>query len=494
MAATESESCDLCIVGAGLAGINALFVASRYLRPDQKVILIDRRERTGGMWVDVYPYVRLHQPHGMFTAGNIKWTLDRDRSYLATKDEVLDHFEYCLDEIRRRVRVEERFGWSFLSDTPGTPGGVRVTCRSDIGEERVIETPRLIKAYGFGITPNEPLAISSTGVRSVSPDYCDMRSGEIADSDAPVWIIGSGKTAMDTAHTLITRYPGREVNMVAGSGTYFTNRDKFFPTGARRWWGGTLVSVLGAEFGRRFDGSNEAEVARWYRSTHGTCPAPYADNFMLGVLSEAENHTVAAGLNEVVMDHFVDVVDRDDAAELVLANGGTRPIQPGSWLVNCTGYLAVDETPYEPYTSADGSVLSINTRSATTHLSSYAGYFLTHLMFLDKLHTTALYELDIQQLLRASKQALPWAMFTLVQYNLSVLADEVPAKVFSECGVDFDRWYPWHRRTAAGLNFLLTHRAQRERFRRTLDTLHERFAIRCGPLESGVRASEVSAG
>ncbi|MGK2855373.1 MAG: NAD(P)-binding protein, partial [Microbacteriaceae bacterium] len=47
----EVDSCDVCIVGAGLAGINALFVASRYLSRDQKVILVDRRERVGGMWV-----------------------------------------------------------------------------------------------------------------------------------------------------------------------------------------------------------------------------------------------------------------------------------------------------------------------------------------------------------------------------------------------------------------------------------------------------------
>ena len=68
-------SCDVCVVGGGLAGLNALFVASRHLSRDQKVILVDRRERVGGMWVDTYPYVRLHQPHPMFTAGNIKWTL-----------------------------------------------------------------------------------------------------------------------------------------------------------------------------------------------------------------------------------------------------------------------------------------------------------------------------------------------------------------------------------------------------------------------------------
>jgi cation diffusion facilitator CzcD-associated flavoprotein CzcO len=78
------ETCDVCIAGAGVAGLNALFVASQYLSRDQKVILVDRRERVGGMWVVTYPYVRLHQPHPMFTAGNIEWTLGQDRSYLAT--------------------------------------------------------------------------------------------------------------------------------------------------------------------------------------------------------------------------------------------------------------------------------------------------------------------------------------------------------------------------------------------------------------------------
>ena len=80
------------------------------------------------------------------------------------------------------------------------------------------------------------LEISSARVQSVSPDYCDVRSGDMRDSDTPVWVIGGGKTAMDTAHTLITHYPGREVNLVAGRGTFFTTRDRLFATGSRRWW------------------------------------------------------------------------------------------------------------------------------------------------------------------------------------------------------------------------------------------------------------------
>src|ERR1700741_3037118 len=149
------ETCDVCIVGAGIAGLNALFAASRYLSRDQKVILIDRRACVGGMWVDTYPYVRLHQPHPMFTAGNIKWTLGQDRAYLATKDEVLDHLSHCLDVIRQRVRVDEFFGWTMESDSE-IAGTVRVTCSAADGRRLVVGTERLIKAYGCGVAPHAP--------------------------------------------------------------------------------------------------------------------------------------------------------------------------------------------------------------------------------------------------------------------------------------------------------------------------------------------------
>jgi cation diffusion facilitator CzcD-associated flavoprotein CzcO len=267
------ERCEVCIVGGGIAGLNALFVASRYLSRDQRIILVDRRDRVGGMWVDTYPYVRLHQPHPMFTAGNIEWTLGQDRTYLATKGEVLDHFEHCLDVIRQRVQVDELFGWAVESHVEAD-GVVRITCRSADGQRRVIEAKRLIKAYGFQTKPNDPLEISSEHVLSVSPDYCDMRCGEMRASDTPVWIIGGGKTAMDTAHALITEYPGREVNLVAGSGTYFLSRDRFFPAGARRWWRGESFTNLALRMTRRFDGTNEADVGDWFRAKYGTWVTP----------------------------------------------------------------------------------------------------------------------------------------------------------------------------------------------------------------------------
>ncbi|MDG5486956.1 MULTISPECIES: FAD-dependent oxidoreductase [Mycolicibacterium] len=479
----QVESCDVCIVGAGLAGINALFVASRYLSRDQKVILVDRRERVGGMWVDTYPYVRLHQPHPMFTAGNIKWTLGQKPSYLATKGEVLGHFEHCLNEIKRRVRVDEFFGWT-LESHDETGGMVRITCRSAAGQVRVVEAKRLIKAVGLRVEPNEPLEFSSARVQSVSPDYCDMRGGDIGASDTPVWVVGGGKTGMDTAHALITEYPGREVNLVAGSGTMFASRDRFYPSGARRWWGGTRLNKVASEMSRRYDGTNETEVAKWFRAKYGTWLTPETGNFLLGVLSESENKTIAAGLNDVIMDHVVDAVDRNGATELVFRSGATKSIQPGSWVVNCTGYLVRrdQDHDYEPYVSRSGAVVSIQPRSATLHLTSFMGYFMTHLLFLDKIHDLPLYELDMQDLRAKSQTALPYAMFSLAQHNLSLISDSVPTKVFLDCGLDLERWYPLPRRLVGTTQFLLTHRREREHQRKTLDTVRERFDVRCGPL------------
>ncbi|EHB50460.1 FAD dependent oxidoreductase [Mycolicibacterium rhodesiae JS60] len=478
----RTEHCEVCIVGAGLTGLNALFVASRYLSRGERVILVDRRERVGGMWIDTYPYVRLHQPHPMFTAGNIGWTLGQDPAYLATKTEVLDHFQYCLDVIRQRIRVDEFFGWEVESHDE-IDGTVRIDCHSSGGQRMVIEADQLINAIGFQVKPNDPLELSSDRILSVSPDFCDMRSDEMRSSGAPVWIIGGGKTAMDTAHTLITEYPGREVNLVAGSGTYFINRDRFFPTGVRRWWRGKSFTALGAEVTRRFDGTNEMVVADWFRSTYGTWLTPHAGNFLLGVLSESENNAIAAGLNDVITDHLVDVVDRNGATDLVFRSGSTKAIEPGSWIVNCTGYFtkAVDR-PYVPYVSRGGSVLSIEPRSMTLQLMSFMGYFMTHLLMLDKIRGVPLYELDAMDLRHKSNVAFAYTVFSLAQYNLSLILDAVPLKVFSDCGLDFNRWFPAPRQLAGTAQFALTHRRGREHLRHTLDTVRDRFDVRCGPL------------
>lgn len=480
----KSRPYDLAVVGAGVAGLNALAVASRYLGKDDRILMIDRRGRAGGMWVDTYPYVRLHQPHPFFTAADIKWTLGADRSYLATKDEVLDHLSHCVDTVRGRVGLDEWFGTELVSHDGGG-GTIRLTCRSADGATRVVETRRLIKAPGLAVEPNPPLAVSSERVHSVSPDLCDVRTGEIAASDAPVWVVGGGKTAMDTAHALIKACPGREVNVLAGSGTFFTCRDRAFPTGARRWWGGVRTLPTFLEWSRRFDGTNEREAIDWYRSTVGITPTDGGRNFVFGLLSEEEAQTIRSGVTDMVGDHLVDAVDRGEDVELLLRSGATRRTRPGSWLVNCTGYVFGTEPrhpTYEPYTSADGNVGVVSSRSTIALLSSFGGYYLAHLMMLGRLGELPLYELDGDGLARQSREAWACAAVTAQLYNLGVIAENVPLEVLRRNGLNLDLWYPPHRYILGVLQFARASRREREHWRLALDRVRDRFDVNCGPV------------
>ena len=142
------------------------------------------------------------------------------------------------------------------------------------------------------------------------------------------------------------------------------------------------------------------------------------------MLSESENKTIAEGLNDVIMDHFVDAVDRNGATDLVFRSGATKAIQPGSWIVNCTGYLMRGDHPYEPYVSGSGAVVSIQPRSATLHLTSFMGYFLTHLLFLGKIRDVPLYELDVEDLRRKSNAAFP---YTLLRWSSTTSASSPTA-------------------------------------------------------------------
>lgn len=129
---------DVCIVGAGLCGLNSLFVAARHLGKRGKVAIVDRRPAPGGMWHDTYDYVRLHQPHPMFTAGNIKWQWDKDRHYLATKVEVLGHLQHCLAVLGKATEVDEYLGWEYVSHEE-VDGLVRTTIARD-GDTAVVES------------------------------------------------------------------------------------------------------------------------------------------------------------------------------------------------------------------------------------------------------------------------------------------------------------------------------------------------------------------
>ena len=479
---------DLCIIGAGIAGLNALSVASKYLSKNDKVILVDRNPSPGGMWNETYDYVRLHQPHRMFTAGDIEWTLNRAPSYLASKPEVLAHFAHCIELLRTRVTLTERYGWVYERHTEVPSGDgfeVHIDCRAEppAKQSLSIKARRCIKAIGLNVPTNGPISLSSVQVNSVAPQDARLFGEQMDASDKPIYIIGGGKTAMDTAHALMTRYPHKEINLVVGEGTVFFNRNKVFPTGLKRWWRGTTTLDAFLDLALRFNGDNEAEVFDYFKKKYAVLLDEQFERYLFGIMSVEENTAIAKGVNDVLVDYMSDVVDVDGQTTMLFKSGQSRAIDPGSWVVNCTGYILREAQAYEPYLSANGAVVSIQPTSGIHFLTTFAAFFIVHLFYSRKLDGLALYELDYDALGDKNKALLPFAGITHTIYNTLMMIDALPNKVFNECELDFNRWYPLHRRIISIMRLLSNKQVKVRQLRKALDRVRERYGVNCGLLK-----------
>lgn len=482
----DSIECELCILGAGIAGLNALFAASRHLSSSDKVVLVDRNEAPAGMWNHVYGYVRLHQAHPLFTAGNIAWRGQTDLHHLATRAEVIDHLHHCYDVLKLRVQLDPRFGYEYLEhqEAAKRPFPVTITCRrASDGAVLNVRARRLIKAFGYNVQPKAALSLSSQAVRSLSPDSCDLQGSELRDGRSPIYIVGGGKTGMDTAHMLIREMPTRAVRMIIGAGTMFMNRDQLNPRGKlKRHTHGCTALEMFVDIAGRFDGRNEHQVLDYLRRTYCVSLDEGCRRFAFGLLSPDENRTIAQGVDEVVRDHLADVVDTAEGPVMTLRSGARRRIEPGAVFINATGYLVTRDQPYEPYLSRSGHVLSIQPTSLVHFLSSQSSFFLTHLFMLGQLAQAGLYEVDGRDLRDASRDVFGPAAIALTLHNSAKVMACLPRWASAENGLDIMRLYPNHRRLLAVAKLMSFLRRRPDHMRDTLDAVRKRFGIRLGPL------------
>lgn len=492
----SAEVFDLCIIGAGIAGLNALFVATQYLPKSARVVLIDRNKVCGGMWTETYDYVRLHQPHQMFTVGDMPWSWDRPDHYLATGREVQAHLASCLNKLRRQVNLVELFGYDcegyqevLTSDGPRTQ--IRCLKIGGDGGIRRIAALRTINAAGWDIPASEPLSLSSRHIISTAPNKL---AEDDTDTSVPVVIVGGGKTGMDTAQTLLQQNPGRTITLIIGQGTVFGNRDMLFPPGARRWWQGTMVSSVSSDITMRFDGTNAEHVFDYFSKTYAISPDGRGERYFFSMMSHDEAKAIRQGMDDIVSGYIEDIVDTDTGPHIIMRDGQRRPVSAGSVIINCTGYLLRRPRPHEPYVSSHGTILTITTRSSAYPLSGTSAYFLTHVFFLDKLSSLPLYELDMDRLMKVSPKVFFLTSFTLAFYNMLVIMENVPMQVFGRCGLDLNRWYPVPRRIAGLVRLKFHQRKYMAHCRHSLDVVRRDYGIRCGPLEPGLPAKDGGAG
>ena len=452
-----------------------------------RVLLVDEKDTAGGMWNTAYDYVRLHQPHPMFTVGNNKWGWNKPRHYLAARDEVQSHLANALDPIAGRVSLTTQFGTRAarcdeVATGKGPMAEIVLHPKGAPNDMRTIRAARAIHAQGINYTVAPPLALASDKVVSIIPQ--DLRATLEAHPDAPVYVAGGGKTGMDTILAALGQNPKRQVTLINGRGTNFYNRTKNIPRGLKRWTSGTLLSRAFRDLAHHFDGDNEDQLIDYIRTTYATDPETENGVFLYGLQSEDEHARIQSGLTETHRDYVVDVVDTETGPVMTLRSGAEVPVPEGAIFVNCCGsFFRGDELAEgAPFLSENGVIMSINARSSIHFLTSVAGFFGAHLLYRDLLRDQGFYAIDLEALFRKNRNA--WVGATAAQAYLSQVraVQLLPMMLLDRCGLDLDRWFPLPRRMVGLMQLKSNAKADIAVCQRTLDRVAERFDVPCAPV------------
>jgi hypothetical protein len=196
---------DYLVMGAGASAI--AFVDALVARADVDAVLVDRRHRPGGHWLDAYPFVRLHQPSATYGvdsrelgSGRIDESGPNAGYYeLATGAEVAAYFGGVVDDLVGSGRVRF-YGMSNYLGGDGDGHRFRSLLTGDITTVKVRK--RFVDATYVGPSipsRHAPSFEVDDGVRFVSPN----RLVDLSEPGARYTVIGSGKTAMDSTGWLI---------------------------------------------------------------------------------------------------------------------------------------------------------------------------------------------------------------------------------------------------------------------------------------------------
>jgi hypothetical protein len=255
---------DYLIVGAGATGV--AFADSLIAESDARVVIVDRRHRPGGHWLDAYPFVRLHQPSAIYGVNSRPLGHDRiDESGInagfyerATASEISDYFNRVLEDHVASGRVR----FMAMSDYRGADDeGHHVVSLLTGADTTVRVRRRFVDAtYTESSIPSRhiPSFVVDEGVRLVPPnDLVDVQ-----DTPSGFTVIGAGKTAMDTCNWLLDEGvdPGR-IRWIRPRDGWLFNRAFFQPLAQvgsymqlqARWVEAAANAATGSEFAHRME-------------------------------------------------------------------------------------------------------------------------------------------------------------------------------------------------------------------------------------------------
>jgi hypothetical protein len=234
--------CDYLVVGAGALGM--AFVDSLIEHRDADVVMVDRRHRPGGHWLDSYPFVQLHQPsryygvHSTTLGGDQLEPDGPERGFFerASGAEICGYYDAIM---RHRFVGSGRVRFFPMSDYEGG-GRFRSRITGDVTDVTVRRSVVDATYFATRVPATEPPPFAvADGVRCVPV-------GALAAVEQPpagYVIVGGGKTASDAVGWLLDR--GTDPDLV----TWIRPRDSwvlnraFFQPGQVRTFEGVVLQL-----------------------------------------------------------------------------------------------------------------------------------------------------------------------------------------------------------------------------------------------------------
>jgi hypothetical protein len=356
---------DYLVVGAGALGM--AFVDSLIEHSDADVVMVERRHRPGGHWLDAYPFVQLHQPSRFYGVNSTP--LGHDRTEAEGTDtgfyERASGAEICgyFDEImRHRFLASGRVRFFPMCDYLGegrfhsrvSNQVTDVTVRSHVVDATYM-------ASRVPATDPAPFDVAD-GVRCVPV-------GELITLGNPAAgyvIVGGGKTALDGICWLLDRGtdPGG-ITWIRPRDTCLLNR-AFFQPGQSRTFAGVVLQLEAMvasesveEVYERLEENDEV-----LRTDRGVVPT-----MMKGAtLSFQELEQLRRISNVVRLGH----VERLEPDQIVLEQGSI-PTTPDHLHVHCAASGLSDNPPRAIFTD-DTITLQLVTRVGLTLSGALQGF------------------------------------------------------------------------------------------------------------------------
>jgi hypothetical protein len=329
---------DYLVVGAGALGM--AFVDTLIDHSDADVVMVDRRHRPGGHWLDAYPFVQLHQPSRYY--GVDSTPLGQNRMYdgtdegffeRATGAEICGYFD---DIMNRKFVASGRVRFLPMSDHLGD-GRVRsrVSGRvTDVTARRSIVDATYM-ASRVPATDPAPFAVVD-GARCVPV-------GELTalQQPAPAYVIvGGGKTALDAICWLIDQgTEADDITWIRPRDTWVLNR-AFFQPGQPRTLAGIVhqleAMVASATVEEVYERLEADEVV--FRTDRSVVPTMMKG----GTASRRELEQLRRIGNVVRLGHVI----RIEPDRIVLEQGSI-PSTPEHLHVHCAASGLSDNPPRE---------------------------------------------------------------------------------------------------------------------------------------------------